>query len=110
MAVVAEKLLRCPTRAIFTLCASIVAINIIYTGGHSSYLSKPPQPAVVYFFLAGVLFSIENAKCWPNYQGFMFVMLSYHVPLQSDDVTSWGIPNFFASSPAALTANKATSS
>ena len=33
LAVVAEKLLRCPTRAIFTLCASIVAINIVYTGG-----------------------------------------------------------------------------
>ena len=32
---------------------------------HSSYLSQPPQPAVVYFFLAGVLFSIENATCWP---------------------------------------------
>ena len=33
---------------------------------HSSYLSQPPQPAVVYFFLAGVLFSIENAKFWPT--------------------------------------------
>ena len=33
---------------------------------HISYLSQPPQPAVVYSFLAGVLFSIENAKCWPN--------------------------------------------
>ena len=42
------------------------------TGGHnhSSYLSQPPQPAVVYFFLAGVLFSIENAKCWPNLANF----------------------------------------
>ena len=29
---------------------------------HSSYLSQPPQPAVVYFFQAGVLFSSENAK------------------------------------------------
>ena len=38
--------------------------------GHSSYLSQPPQPAVVYFFLAGVLFSIENAKCWPNLANF----------------------------------------
>ena len=37
---------------------------------HSSYLSQPPQPAVVYFFLAGVLFSIENAKCWPNLANF----------------------------------------
>jgi len=25
---------------------------------------------VVYFFLAGVLFSIENAKCWPNLANF----------------------------------------
>ena len=37
---------------------------------HSSYLSQLPQPAVVYFFLAGVLFSIENAKCWPNLANF----------------------------------------
>ena len=37
---------------------------------HSSYLSHPPQPAVVYFFLAGVLFSIENTKCWPNLANF----------------------------------------
>ena len=37
---------------------------------HSSYLSQPPQPAVVYFFLAGVLFSIEDAKCWPNLASF----------------------------------------
>ena len=37
---------------------------------HSSYLSQPPQPAVVYFFLAGVLFRIENAKCWPNLANF----------------------------------------
>ena len=37
---------------------------------HSSYLSRPPQPAVVYFFLAVVLFSIENAKCWPNLANF----------------------------------------
>ena len=29
---------------------------------HSSYLSQPPQPAVVYFLQAGVLFSSENAK------------------------------------------------
>ena len=34
---------------------------------HSSYFS---QPAVVYFFLAGVLFSIENTKCWPNLANF----------------------------------------
>ena len=32
---------------------------------HSSYLSQPPQPAVVYFFSAGVLFRIMNAKFWP---------------------------------------------
>ena len=32
---------------------------------HSSYKSKPPQPAVVYFFQAGVLFSIENAHFGP---------------------------------------------
>ena len=37
---------------------------------HSSYLSQPPQPAVVYFFLAGVLFSIENAKYWQNLANF----------------------------------------
>ena len=37
---------------------------------HSSYLSQLPQLAVVYFFLAGVLFSIENAKCWPNLANF----------------------------------------
>ena len=37
MAVVAEKLLCCPTLAIFTLCASIVAINIVYTGGWHSW-------------------------------------------------------------------------
>ena len=37
---------------------------------HSSYLSQPPQTAVVYFFLAGVLFSRENAKCWPNLANF----------------------------------------
>ena len=29
---------------------------------HSSYYSQPPQPAVVYFFQAGVLFSSVNAK------------------------------------------------
>ena len=31
------------------------------TKQHSSYLSQPPQPAVVYFFLAGVLFSTAGA-------------------------------------------------
>ena len=31
---------------------------------HSSYLSQPPRPAVVYFFQAGAPFSIENAKFW----------------------------------------------
>ena len=35
------------------------------TPNHSSYLSQPPQPAVVYFFSAGVLFRIMNAKFWP---------------------------------------------
>ena len=37
MAVVAEKLLCYTTRAISTLCASIVAINIVYTGGWHSW-------------------------------------------------------------------------
>ena len=32
---------------------------------HSSYLSLPPLPAVVYFFQVSVLFSIENARLWP---------------------------------------------
>ena len=44
--------------------------NFCLSATHSSYLSQPPQPAVVYFFLAGVLFSIENAKCWPNLANF----------------------------------------
>ena len=29
---------------------------------HTSYLSQPPQPAVVYFFQAGVPFSTENME------------------------------------------------
>ena len=33
LTIVAEKLLCCPTHPIFTLCGSIVAINIVYTGG-----------------------------------------------------------------------------
>ena len=37
---------------------------------HNSYLSQPPQPAGVPSYLAGVLFSIENAKCWPNLANF----------------------------------------
>ena len=36
---------------------------------HSSYVSQPPQPTVVYFFLASVLFSIENT-CWPSLANF----------------------------------------
>ena len=32
---------------------------------HSSYLSRPPRPAVVYFFQGIAPFSIENAKFWP---------------------------------------------
>ena len=37
---------------------------------HSSYKSKPPQPAVVYFFQAGVLFSTENAHFGPIFGHF----------------------------------------
>ena len=32
---------------------------------HSSYLVITTQPAVMYFFQAGVLFSKENAYFWP---------------------------------------------
>ena len=42
-----------------------VIISILRTWDHSLYLSQPPQPAVVYFFQAGVLFSIENATFLP---------------------------------------------
>ena len=37
LTIVAEKLLCCPTHPIFTLCGSIVAINIVYTGGWHSW-------------------------------------------------------------------------
>ena len=43
----------------------IMVVRITMTMRHSSYLSQPPQPAVVYFFSAGVLFRIMNAKFWP---------------------------------------------
>ena len=37
---------------------------------HSWYLSQPSQPAVVYFFQAGVLFSIETATYLPILASF----------------------------------------
>ena len=47
---------------------------------HSSYLSQPPQPTVVYFFWAGVLFSIENAKFWPflAYFDYFYMLLHFY--------------------------------
>ena len=30
-----------------------------------AHITQPPQPEVVYFFCAGVLFNKENAKSWP---------------------------------------------
>ena len=53
------------------ICFLKILVGVIgMSETHSSYLSQPPQLAVVYFFLAGVLFSIENAKCWPNLANF----------------------------------------
>ena len=46
----------------------------------SSYLSQPPQPTVVYFFWAGVLFSIENTKIWPflAYFDYFYMLLHFY--------------------------------
>ena len=48
--------------------------------GEISYLSQPPQPTVVYFFWAGVLFSIENAKFWPflAYFDYFYMLLHFY--------------------------------
>ena len=50
------------------------------TQNHSSYLSQPPQPTVVYFFWGGVLFSIENAKFWPflAYFDYFYMLLHFY--------------------------------
>ena len=57
---------------------------------HSSYLSQPPRPAVVYFFQAGAPFSIENAKFWL----FLHKFTHFLVPLlQAWIVWVWGMPN-----------------
>ena len=53
-----------PGNRLELLCCRGWGSHQVKTSVHSSYLSQPPQPAVVYFFLAGVLFSIENAKFW----------------------------------------------
>ena len=37
-------------------------------------LLEPPQPAVVYFFQAGVNLSIENAKFWPILTNFGYFL------------------------------------
>ena len=55
---------------IYLFALAYYLVLMLLSRSHSSYLSQPPQPAVVYFFLAGVLFSIENAKCWPNLANF----------------------------------------
>ena len=58
----------CQCKNEIEMCAMTCSAGVVRD--HSSYLSQLPQPAVVYFFLAGVLFSIENAKCWPNLANF----------------------------------------
>ena len=54
-----------PTRPPPLLCQTGTVRHCYLFLTHSSYLSQPPQPAVVYFFSAGVLFRIMNAKFWP---------------------------------------------
>ena len=61
---------KCGSQLIREVSYKVDQPSTIMINRHSSYLSQPPQPAVVYFFLAGVLFSIENAKCWPNLANF----------------------------------------
>ena len=41
--------------------ACLISIDALLCGNH---ISQHHSPAVVYFFQAGVLFSIENAKFW----------------------------------------------
>ena len=45
-------------------CFSILRSDLIYIC--IADIVKTTQPLVVYLFRAGVLFSIENAKFWPN--------------------------------------------
>ena len=42
---------------------------------HTSYSS---QPAVVYFFQAGILFSIKNTKFWPILANFGYFVPNLH--------------------------------
>ena len=78
---------------------------------HSSYLSQPPQPAVVYFFLAGVLFRIMNAKFWPilshcdqvriyfrKYKHFLVYFLQAHIMWWCIKIDKYGVCNTGATS------------
>ena len=63
-----------------TIFNILMIIMLDWPHHHSSYLSQPPQPTVVYFFLSWCTFSIENAKFWPflAYFDYFYMLLHFY--------------------------------